>query len=219
MEAEAARAAPSRRPRCRRRPPAALLALATTLTLTLLASSASAHPFLYKGPTCTSHPTTALGRHEPPRQDPATTFELRSPSGRTVTGVCPGVSYSLSVNFPEARKVLLTASLGKLANSTTECPGKEATGELAQVIRTVWTVPCAVPASMAAAVASAAASGQSLPLELRATSANSPNGAYWQVRASVPLRLGCVTNGCRQPAARPVAGPAGAAAGQRPAGL
>lgn len=211
-------------PHGRRRPRPATFA--PLLLLLAITTPAAAHPFLYKGPTCTSHPTTALGRHEPPRPDPATTFQLLSPGGKTVTGVCPGVRYTLSVAFPpgESRKVLLTASLGKLANSTAECPGKEATGEFAPVVRTTWTLPCSVPASMAAAVASAAAAGASLPVELRATSASSPNGAYWQVRASVPLRVGCVTNGCRQARVRiggggGVGAAAAAGPGRPPAGL
>jgi len=200
----------------RRPPPAALL----LLLLALVASPARAHPFLYKVAACDSHPTQALGRHNPPRFDPGTTFELRSPRGRTVTGACPGVAYVLTVAFPagEARKVLLTASLGTLANSTRGCPGKEATGEMAAAVRTVWTPPC--PAALAALAGAAAAAGAPagvVPVELRATSAAGPNGAYWQARAVVPVRLGCVNNGCGKSAAaaRFSAAPPAAARGGR----
>lgn len=196
------------RGRRRRAPAAAATSLAPPLVVLLLLAAAIiatpgalAHPYLYRGANCTSHPTTGLGRHQAPRPDPSgTTFELRSPSGRVVTGVCPGVRYSLSVAFysattggAEARKLLLTTSLGSLANGTAECPGKEATGAMAAVVGTAWTLPCALPLGVVAP----AASGRAVPVELRATSATGASGAYLQASATVPLRLNCVTNGCR----------------------
>jgi hypothetical protein len=173
--------------------------LAQLLLLLLAPGTAHAHPYLYRGANCTSHPTASFGRHLPPRPDPAgTAFEIRSPAGRVVTGVCPGVRYSLSVAFyspatgaAEARKLLLTASLGSLANGTSECPGKEATGAMAAVASTAWTLPCSLPPP------GAAAAGRAVPVELRATSATGASGAYLQASATVPLRLNCVTNGCR----------------------
>jgi hypothetical protein len=191
--------------------PAPLLLLLLLLAA-LLPREATAHPYLFRGANCTSHPSTALGRHEPPRPDPSTTFELRSARGAVVTGACPGVTYTLTVSFfgagtalanaTEARKMLLTATAGKLGNSTVECPGREATGEMAPRLRTTWALPCV---DRSAAVASGAASV--VPLELRVTSASGAYGAYWQTRATVPLRLGCVSGACSGARARVAVAP------------
>ena len=199
--------------RRRHRPrPAATRAIPLLLALLLLAQSPShstAHPYLFRGANCTSHPTTALGKHDPPRPDPLTTFELRSPRGQVVTGLCPGVSYTLTVAFgavngpdaaPPPRKMLLTATVGKLGNSTAECPGREATGEMSARLRTTWAVPCFQQQQ--------AGGASVVPVELRVTSATGAYGAYWQTRATVPLRLGCLSGACSRTRVSAAAGPA-----------
>lgn len=75
----------------------------------------------------------------------AITITAVDASGKAVKELCPGVEYTVTVKYPEARRTLLTTTQGAWANANATCPGRvytERTGKAAQNFTSTVTIPC-----------------------------------------------------------------------------
>lgn len=112
---------------------------ATLAVLVLLASPfiVNAFPYLWannvlpnevlKGaaltPTnCIRHPTTKEAGHGAPTVDRTITITAEA-GGKAVKELCPGVETTVTVNYPERRRTLLTTTEGAWDKANRTCPG------------------------------------------------------------------------------------------------
>ena len=109
---------------------------------TLLASGVGALPSYLTG--C-SHPSSALGPHGAPVEDPGVSFALLDGSGAAASSYSPGQTYSLTVTAPVPSRALLTASHGVLHDATL-CQGRRLNwGAVLPSQTTSWTAPAGPP--------------------------------------------------------------------------
>ncbi|GBF98451.1 hypothetical protein Rsub_11096 [Raphidocelis subcapitata] len=194
--------------------PAALVLLG----LACLYCVADAYPVLWaelpsdeRGATAAAsdaHPSKQEAEHAAPVADSATKFTVTSKAGAPAAKLCPGVTYTVQVDFPESRLAFLTTSVGTFVPEDPACPNRhvELKPNRGPSLAVDMKVPCA-PKGVAAG--------------LHVTSAKGSSGGFHSARATLPVDPACAAAACSgagaAAAAAPKAVPKSAAAAVAPA--
>ncbi|KAI8470809.1 MAG: hypothetical protein J3K34DRAFT_419048 [Monoraphidium minutum] len=163
---------------------ALLYAVALTgLLIALPAAFAYPQYWVAEGASCGAHPSKQEEHHGAPIPDKATKYVIKGPNGAATTTVCPGTSYSVTVQYPsgQQRLSLNTVAAGTIS-ADKQCPQRFFTPKAARANSAsfTWAVPCGVTG----------------PLTIRTTSATGEYGKFNAATTSVAVNAGCAAAAC-----------------------